>query len=142
MKKPHISDRFCVPGEPIPYLRMTQGEVALLKKSPYRLSDRQFKKVQAIRRYFAYRDYVCLMAGRGYPAKALKKVYLDVFIYFTNGKHGDPDNVRKGIQDALFARDSRVAGAVDFDFDSENPRCEVLLRFTEEAIQWKGEGDG
>jgi hypothetical protein len=30
--------------------------------------------------------------------------------------HGDPDNVWKGICDALFKNDKRVAGRCDFDY--------------------------
>jgi hypothetical protein len=48
-------------------------------------------------------------------------------IYFRNRKHPDPENVRKGIQDAVFRKDNLVAGNVDFGYDAMNPRVEIEI---------------
>ena len=56
------------------------------------------------------------------------KVQLDCMIYFANKKHSDPENARKGIQDAIFKNDKYVMGSVDFDYDKESPRVEVSIK--------------
>lgn len=47
--------------------------------------------------------------------------------YFANDSRSDPDNVQKGVADALFKNDKYVAGSYDFAFDKENPRVEVEI---------------
>lgn len=47
------------------------------------------------------------------------KVYVHTMIHFTGKNHGDPDNIQKGIVDALFLYDKYVAGSYDFDYSSD-----------------------
>lgn len=42
------------------------------------------------------------------------KSRMDIMIHWAGGVHGDPDNVWKGIADALFQNDKNVAGSFDF----------------------------
>ena len=60
-----------------------------------------------------------------------KKYYVDVVAYYKDKKHGDTDNVAKGINDAIFQKplsDKYVAGSYDFFYDKENPRVEIKIK--------------
>jgi hypothetical protein len=82
-----------------------------------------------IRAYLAYKDKVYSYSlGQMIDRKPKEKVFMDVMIYFGSRRHGDPENVRKGIQDAIYINDRMVAGSVDFDYDPGNPRVEIEIR--------------
>ncbi len=109
-------------GNPIPYHRTTQKS----------LWDKQAK------RYAAWKKYVqqcALEAGLDIRKLQKNQTYsLDVMCWFTDETHGDPENVRKGVQDALFeiAGDKHVFGAVYFAHipgltESHNPGVEISL---------------
>lgn len=111
-----IHIRFFVPGNqgdphgnPIPYHRMTQRS----------------KWTRPAQRYLAYKGYVqkhALEAGLQFDRLEKNGWYrLDVEVNFADETHGDPENVRKGIQDAIFQRagDKHVWGSVTF---CHNPR--------------------
>lgn len=106
-------------GNPIGYTRTTQGS----KWSPN------------YARYCAWKEYVVAAFDRaantatweGKPIKSKEKMYLHTFMFFANKKHPDPDNVAKGVADALFQNDKLVAGSYDFSFDKDNPRVEVII---------------
>ena len=60
-----------------------------------------------------------------------KKYFVDVVCYYKDKKHGDTDNVAKGVNDALFAKplsDKYIAGTYDYYYDKENPRLCVRIR--------------
>lgn len=66
--------------------------------------------------------------GTGKPINLGKsKAYLHTMIYYANQARPDPDNVQKGIADALFVNDKNVAGSYDFTEDKKNPRVEVTI---------------
>ena len=128
-------------GNPIPYLRMTQNEIKLLKIPDEKLMDSGIKKKWGIRRYLNWKKYVEVylyfysrIGGRKARKEEIEriinqdKVKLDCMIYFANKKHGDPDNIRKGIQDSIFGNDKHVVGCVDYDYDSVKPRVEVSIK--------------
>ncbi len=120
---------FTIPGEPVPYLRMTQGQVKLMRIPDFRIRPAGMKIKTRIRAYLAYKTLVLISSlDQEIDRAPKKKVYMDVMIYFGNRRHGDPENIRKGIQDAVYRQDRMVAGAVDFDYDSKNPRVEVEIR--------------
>lgn len=126
--------RFQIPGEPVGYTRMTQGQLKLLRIPPYKIYSRSAVSVaERIRKYLAYKDLVRYCAFGDKVRRAPRaKVYLNVMIYFREGegkfnRHPDPENVRKGIQDALFSEDNKIAGSVDFGYDPGNPRVEVEI---------------
>ena len=121
--------RFTVPADPVPYLRMTQGQVKLMRIPDGRLRPDGLKIKQRIRSYLAYKDLVFKHSmGQEIDRAPRKKVFMDVMIYFSTRRHGDPENIRKGIQDAIYTQDRMVAGSVDFDLDLMNPRMEVEIR--------------
>lgn len=57
-----------------------------------------------------------------------KKACMDIYILFANKAHGDPDNIFKGIADALFVNDKFLSGSFDFGYDKESPRVEVRIK--------------
>ena len=119
---------FTVPGDPVPYLRMTQGQVKLMRIPDRKISGPGMKVKKKIRRYLEYKDRARLVSSRYEFLRApTEKVYLNVFVYFSSRRHGDPENIRKGIQDAVFEQDRYVAGSVDFGYDAQNPRVEVEI---------------
>ena len=122
-------------GNPIPYLRMTHKELKLLKIPDYRMRSRSgLKRKQTLKRYLDWKDYVrtCLQMAIVDQRRATrdeiayltetkgKKIQLDCMVYFANRNHGDPENIRKGIQDAIFANDKHVVGNVDYQYDPDN----------------------
>jgi Endodeoxyribonuclease RusA len=112
-------------GNPIPYYRMTQAS---------KWED------PAAKRYLAWKKYVqqCwLEKFHRYPQFGAGRYRLDVTCYFTTTKnggncsHGDPENVRKGVQDALFAQDQHVVGSVDYHHVQGNDRPRVVIVVSE-----------
>lgn len=111
-------------GNPIGYHRTTQG-------SYWNAGSKRYK---------AWKDYVAACYERSMPSQrrstasinqkpiaSKEKHYLRTMIYFANNARPDPDNVQKGIADALFQNDKNVAGSYDFAFDKERPRVEVQI---------------
>jgi len=109
-------------SNPVPYKRTTQKQ---------KYVDSGYKKYQAYKNKIikAFTEEV------GYlPHKALsknKKYFVDVVAYYKDKKHGDTDNVAKGVNDALFASplsDKYVAGTYDYYYCKDNPRLCVRIR--------------
>lgn len=126
--------RFTVPGQPCPYLRQTQGQVKLVKIPLASVKSRDALRVrERIQRYLGYKDLVRLCSNRfDIDRNPKRKVFLNVMIYFADEWWPcDPDNCRKGIQDAIYINDRMVAGSVDFAVDEANPRVEVEIREAE-----------
>lgn len=126
----------------VPYLRMTSNELKLLRVPDHKIrSQSALRKKRAIGRYLDWKSYVqqcCYFTAQINGRRALKaeilnivkqdrKVQLDCMIYFADKKHGDPDNIRKAIQDAIFANDKYVVGSVDYQYDREKPRVEITI---------------
>lgn len=103
---------------------------------PYTRTTTKAKFISpAYQKYAAWKKYV-IAACLSKSAKTSlipglldgkKKTRLDCVCFFMNKRHGDPENIRKGIQDALFANDKYVWGTVDFFYDKEKPRVEVEI---------------
>ena len=127
--------KFTVPGSPVPYLRMTQGQLKVMRFPLRKLRSDGLIIRRRIQRYLDYKSAVRLVANRWvYDRAPVRKVFLNVVIYFRDRKHGDPENVRKGIQDAIFDEDKMVAGSVDFFYDPKYPRVEIEIVGAEEVI--------
>lgn len=83
--------------------------------------------------YHTWKDHVRLHAPppllRLRPVDEASRVRLDVVCYFATRTHADPENVRKGIVDALFPRgDKWVYGSHDHPhYDPAHPRVEVTV---------------
>ena len=90
-------------GNPIPCARMTQRS----------------KWSKAARRYLAWKKYVvgCWIEKFGErPFFPPDRYYrLNVEIVFRGERHGDPTNIRRGVEDALFSQDKHVSGNVEFE---------------------------
>jgi hypothetical protein len=105
-------------GNPIPYERMTQRGKFIRRDA---------------KRYLAWIEFVqqhwLEQAGCPLPDKRGGEYKLDVFCAFKGERHADPDNIRKGIQDAIFknAGDKHVYGAVRFGHVLANPFVEFTV---------------
>lgn len=78
--------------------------------------------------YHAWKDHVREHAPAGLPQPAQgQPVRVDIWCWFADGTHNDPENVRKGIVDALYPKgDKFVFGYHHFpQYDAQNPRVEV-----------------
>lgn len=113
-------------GNPIPYHRSTQGSTW----NP------------ASKRYAAWKSYVVQASGLEYgmDVKKLKmlnpivipagcKAYMTLAIHFVDNTHADSDNIFKGIADALFVNDKKLAGRFDFTVGAtDKGRVEVTIK--------------
>ncbi len=114
-------------GNPLGYHRTTQAS----------------KWGKAHQKYVAWKSYVqqafnfqCVyvasktsMAFQPICLEPGQKAYLDIMIHYANDLRSDPDNVQKGIADALFVNDKNVAGSYDFDTASDKAgSVEVIVR--------------
>ncbi len=121
---------FTVHGDPVPYLRMTQGQVKLMRIPDHKLRPDGLRKKNQIRRYLDYKERAFLISsGLIFDRSPKSKIVFNAIVFFGSGRHGDCENVRKGLQDAIFFQDKMVAGSVDFYYDKENPRveCEIII---------------
>jgi len=57
---------------------------------------------------------------------------MNIQIFWHGENHGDPDNVFKGIADALFADDKHLDGSFNSQHQKGDPRVEVCIVFHEE----------
>lgn len=128
--------RFEISGDPVPYTRMTQRQVKLMRIPRAMVNDNMLTLYDKISRYFTWKQQAQWIAIEAesksnlkYPRSPKEKVYLNVEVFFRNKRHADPENIRKGLQDALFIQDKLVAGSIDFGYDSENPRCKIEIRW-------------
>jgi hypothetical protein len=102
-------------GNAVPYKRMTQAEARIRNKP-------------GIKRYLDWKDMIASSTNHlAFMRAPQEKVYLYVHVYFRDKRHGDPENVRKGIQDAMYVQDKLVAGCVDFGYDRDNPRVIITI---------------
>jgi len=110
-----------IKGNPLGYHRTTQG-------SYWNPSSRRYYawKQHVIDAYCEATGVQCL-EGEKPIISSKNKIYLNTMTYFANDSRSDPDNVQKGVADALFKNDKYVAGSYDFAFDKENPRVEVEI---------------
>jgi Holliday junction resolvase RusA-like endonuclease len=112
-------------GNAIPYERMTTRS--------------KWADPRALR-YIAWKSFIqtqwWLQTGKKLPHKKNARYRLDVICYFKTGKkagtcstHADPENVRKGIQDALFhvAGDKHVVGLVDCFHVERDPKVVITV---------------
>ena len=125
--------KFTVPGDPVGYLRMTQGDLKLLRIPLYKLRPENLRRRSQIERYQDYKKLVWLMSvNKGIDRNPKKKVLLRTMSYFANGRHPDAENCHKAVSDALFTNDKMVCGSFDFGYDPARPRVEVEIEQGEE----------
>ena len=120
--------KFTIPGDPVGYLRLTQGQLKLLKIPDHKLRPAGLRKKSEILRCFAYKnDVVQYSTGKGIDRKPKRKIHMKTMIYFRSGTRPDAENVHKLISDSLFLNDKNLSGTFDFDYDARNPRVEVEI---------------
>lgn len=105
--------------------------------TPYKRTTQRQKFVdEGYKVYLAYKALIVksfIETAHCMPHKLLKpntKLYVNITAYYKDKKHGDTDNVAKGVNDALFAKplnDKYIAGSYDFFYDKENPRLEIEI---------------
>ena len=97
-----------IEGNPLPYIRVV-GRALWLPNA---------------KKYHAWKEYVRSIFFRYYPefssadthpltTKISNKGIMAIKIYWAHGVHADPDNVFKGIADALFKNDKFLDGAFE-----------------------------
>jgi hypothetical protein len=103
-------------GNPVPYKRTTQASKWSPEYQKYVMWKAHVQKAFAKKRLVSERQADNLnFLKHGKPLDfGKKKINVTVMISFVNDHHGDPDNVLKGINDALFVNDKYVACSVDF----------------------------
>lgn len=113
-------------GNPIPYTRSTQRGQFKPNVVKYNAWKHQVSGA-------FYREFGLIPKDQGgadpYSGKCLEsskklRCRMDIVIHWNSDHHGDPDNVWKGIADALFANDKYVAGSFDFQ-DSKTGKAYV-----------------
>ena len=92
---------------PVPYKRTTQKA---------KFVDKDYHRYQAYKNALV----VAFIQKVGkHPHKVLigtNKWVVDVMVTYKVKRHGDTDNVAKGINDALFLNDKYVAGSYDYQY--------------------------
>ena len=125
-------------GNPIPYLRMTQGskwsDPAVRYHGWCDYVRRLYKEASGYvapnerSRYTAkeYREMVHEFEPKK-PIPGSPKGRTTVTIYFGTENHADPDNVVKGINDALFENDKHIDVSTSHSCKNAEPRVEVTI---------------
>ena len=111
-------------GNALPYTRTTQRAKYSAKYARYTHWKHYVQQ--------CFETYTAIACNPYQLLEVPVKAYLHSRIYFANKKHADPDNVQKGIEDALFKDDKYVAGTYDFEYSKENPRVECSLIFVQD----------
>lgn len=92
-----------LPFNPLPYKRTTQRQ---------KWVDEGYKKYQEWKSFI-----LCEFFKQNKITKQLSGAYfVEVKMTFKDKKHADPDNVAKGINDAIFKNDKFVSGKYTFDY--------------------------
>lgn len=102
-------------GNPVPYVRVVKRALWLPEAKRYNGWKSFVRRIF----YKSYPEYV-MRAGntfltdlQPFTTKISEKARMDIRIYFMNGIHGDPDNIFKGIADALFKNDKFLDGSFE-----------------------------
>ena len=116
---------FTVPGKPVGYQTMTRGGRFSAKATKYHAWMERVKTL-------------ALSAGWRQPEATFERpVYVETTAFYADKRGPDPENVRKGIVDALFpsrrgAGDKYVWGRHGrWEIDARRPRVEVLITWEE-----------
>ena len=122
---------FVVPGNPVGYYAAG--------RTPNRRRQGQYIAYQKLVQSYA------MTAGARLPLRATaeRPMLVHVVPYFASGVHCDPENVRKGIADALFyagrgaekgSADKHTGGSFPWPlYDRERPRVEVTVEVEDPA---------
>ena len=106
---------------PVPYQRLTQKDKWKPGAKRYHHWCNQIRLAFAL----AYPRWAHLVINNAPPLEGCW--YVSVQIYFKTKGHGDPDNIAKGINDAMFKTDKFVCGSYIYSFDEDRPRVDVEM---------------
>jgi Holliday junction resolvase RusA-like endonuclease len=128
--KDGIQVEFIVPGIP-------KGFTTLARHGN-KVADSARERVQ---RYYNYCDKVRVFAKQArlkLPLQNGKELFLmvDTFAFFKGNRHPDPENVRKGIVDAMcYGGDDKFVGGYHIPpfYDDDNPHVEVVVEWWDPA---------
>lgn len=113
-------------------MRKVPGPPTLLKLVGYYTNGKS-PNFDRAREYSDWKDHVQRHAPALPVATQQRPVRVDVWCHFPSGAHADPENVRKGIVDALFKHraggDKYVYGYHHFpQYDGRDPRVVVEVQ--------------
>lgn len=112
-------------GNPLPKLKMTGRQHWMPKAQRYVAWKKHV--VTALFKSFAdnsglgtvsmkeIREFVDMFADEKPIITGKRKVHMDIFIRWKDGKHGDPENIFGSVADSLFKQDKYLAGSFDFE---------------------------
>jgi len=110
-------------GHPVPYERSTQRGQWLPRVKRYNAWKRYVAEsfIKSIREELPISkgNTVIDVNGLGKPIVSKAKAHMEVFMVFRNKRHADPDNIWKGIADALFQNDNKLVGSFDYSVDKD-----------------------
>ncbi len=108
-------------GNPVPYVRV-------VKRALWLPQARRYNAWKSYVRRSFYGDYpeYLMSAGKNLLTNILPlttnsadRARMDIRIYWRNGIHGDPDNIFKGIADALFTNDKFLDGSFETHYSPD-----------------------
>jgi len=117
-------------GNPVPYIRVVGRALWLPNARKYHAWKCYVRKSF----FSGYPEYVMsdgkklLLDDQPFTTKASARSRMDIKIFWMNGIHGDPDNIFKGIADALFKNDKYLDGSFESSYTPESKgRVEVSI---------------
>lgn len=113
-------------GNPIGYHRTTQGSYWNEGSKRYAAWKYYVVKIYSMN-FESSLSMKAQLAGKPIELKKGQKAYLHTYTHYANNARPDPDNVQKGIADALFIDDKNVAGSYDFEISKER-KGKVLIK--------------
>lgn len=91
--------------------------------------------IPAARKYYNWKEFVkkeFYLQTKINPPLIIKKARMELNIFWKNGKHADPDNIFKGIADALFKNDNNLDGSFNSQVAlDKKPKVEVIIKIKE-----------
>jgi Holliday junction resolvase RusA-like endonuclease len=116
-------------GNPVPYVRYTQG--GYWKPFAKRYNEWKDYVQGCFYKATEAKEYQIIITKRRITKPIIlsknQKAVMNIKIFWKNNAHGDPDNVWKGIADALFENDKNLDGSFESMVDPDNPRVEVEI---------------
>ena len=109
-------------GNPVPYVRSTQRGQFKPTVMRYNMWKHHVIKVfyDSHPRYFPRVGGAPVYSGKIFNSSKNLKFKVGLFIHWGSDNHADPDNIYKGIVDALFKNDKHVAiKEVDYDYSPD-----------------------
>lgn len=125
-------------GNAVPKLKMTEKQKWMPKAQEYAKwkAHVQFSLFKMVMSHDVYKSWVkqenklhenFALSGKPIVLDGDEKAHMKIKIYWTDEKHGDPENIFGSIADALFFNDKHLSGEFHFDHDPGKGRVDVEL---------------